>query len=345
MERIRLGILSPSEIAFRRFMPAIMTMKNFEYVGIGIASLNEYVRDEGHSGNDWNARYTHSHVKAERFRKTYGGVIYKSYDDLVRDEGIDAVYIPLPPALHFQWSQRALKCGKHILVEKPITIKREDTESLIQLASDNKLVIHENYMFIFHQQMDFIRNILDQNIIGEIRHMRIYFGFPHRAAEDFRYKKVLGGGALWDCGGYTIKCVQYFLGKNIRMEYGILNYKNCESVDIGGSGAYSNDKGVVAQIAFGMDNEYKCELEIWGAMGTIYTDRILTAPAGFIPKIVVRKRGEETIFEVPADDTFKKSLDFFNICMTNGVERTKSYDVIKKQSELVNEFYERSTKI
>ena len=120
-------------------------------------------------------------------------------------------------------------------------------------------------MFVYHTQLDWIRKKISEGTIGEVRLIRIDFGFPFRGANDFRYNKALGGGALLDCGGYTLKLASLFLGDSAKVTASQLNGKDGFEVDIYGSATLTNNEGLTAQVSFGMDNSYKCSLEVWGS--------------------------------------------------------------------------------
>lgn len=332
MERIKIGVLCPSEIAFRRFMPALKQLDCFEFVGLGAATEKEF------GISDSNVVLQSEREKAESFVKEHGGKIFEGYKSLISSEEIQAVYVPLPPALHYKWGKAALEKGKHILLEKPFTTSQKDTTDLIDTASAKGLAVHENYMFAYHSQLDFIKEQMQNGVIGDIRLIRIDFGFPFRGSNDFRYNKALGGGALLDCGGYTIKLASILLGETAIITASQLNSKEGFEVDIYGSATLTNDKGLTAQVSFGMDNSYKCSLEVWGSKGTIYTNRILTAPAGFEPTVTVKTAEEEKIVTLPADDTFKKSIQKFYNCIENDTARKENYKSVKKQSEHIDSF-------
>ena len=159
-----------------------------------------------------------------------------------------------------------------------------------------------------------------------------------RAQNDFRYNKALGGGALLDCGGYTFKYASMLLGPTAKMKYAQSNNIEGFNVDMYGSAALVNDEGVTAQVAFGMDHNYKCELEVWGSKGTIYTNRILTAPAGFVPEVIIRKGNEEEKRNLPADDAFKKSILHFSKCIEDAETRKANYETLLRQARLVEQF-------
>ncbi|WP_238903620.1 Gfo/Idh/MocA family oxidoreductase [Clostridium sp. YIM B02506] len=333
---IKVGIVSPSEIALRRFLPAINKADGFEFVGVAIANEEEWL------GNDRNKTVNllkSEYDKAKTFVEAHGGKIYNGYKNLIKSKDIDAVYLPLPPELHYKWAKIALENGKHLLVEKPATTNLSQTEELIQLAEKNKLAVHENYMFTFHKQLEVIEKFIKSGEIGDVRLYRIAFGFPRRSILDFRYNKELGGGALLDCGGYTIKYASMLLGDTCKFLYAYLNYTDDCMVDMFGSAAMVNDLGTTAQISFGMDNNYKCELEVWGSKGYLRADRVLTAPVGFNPSMTIKIGNEESrVLELPEDDSFNKSILRFESCIINEETRKENYKVILKQAKLIDEY-------
>lgn len=327
----RIGIICPSEIAFRRFLPALKEAGCFEYAGVAIASKEEFV-------GATDEILAKERLKAQTFVDNYGGKIYEGYSTLIHSNEVDAIYLPLPPGLHYKWAKEALFAGKHILCEKPCTTALANTEDLLKNADEKGLATHENYMFAFHDQLGAVNDIVRSGEIGDVRLYRISFGFPMRAQNDFRYNKALGGGALLDCGGYTMKYASMLLGPTAQLKYAQSNNIEGFSVDMYGSAALVNDEGVTAQIAFGMDHNYKCELEVWGSKGTIYTNRILTAPAGLVPEVIIRKGNEEEKRNLPADDAFKKSILHFCKCIEDTDTRKANYETLLRQARLVEDF-------
>ena len=332
MKKVRIGIICPSEIAYRRFMPAIQKCGYAEYAGVAHANEKEWFGDE-----TVDSLVIENEVrKARLFADMYGGKVYDSYESLLASPDVDAVYLPLPPALHFQWARTALENGKHVFLEKPFTSSMRDTDELLKLAEAENLAVHENYMFVFHRQIEEIKEIIGSGRIGDVRLYRIAFGFPQRAKNDFRYNKDLGGGALLDCGGYTLKLAAMLLGDTAQVVYSRLNGISGFEVDMYGSAALVNDAGVTAQVAFGMDNGYKCELEVWGSKGSVYTGRILTAPDGLVPVAEVRTESGTEKVSLSSDDAFEKSISFFCECVNDINVRKENYATILKQARLVD---------
>lgn len=341
---IRIGIICPSEIAFRRFLPSLMKAKEFQYVGVAFASPEEWFGEKINTvGQDTKDKvHTSELEKAKKFVDSYGGKIFEGYKTLIVSDEIDAIYLPLPPALHFKWAEMALQHNKHVFVEKPSTTCLEDTQRLVSLAKAKRLVLHEDYMFVYHNQLEAINEIVRSGELGDVRLYRITFGFPRRDASDFRYNKVLGGGALLDAGGYTMKYATMLLGMSGKLIAATANYLSEFEVDMYGSATMVNDDGVVAQLAFGMDNDYKCDLEIWCSKGTLTSSRVLTAPTGFVPTCTIKKNQKYETRNLPDDDAFLKSILRFEQCVNDDTARMENYDLIEHQEALVDQFKELS---
>lgn len=337
---IRVGIICPSEIAFRRFMPALKKAEGETvFAGIGYASPEEWFGDISNELSEAiKEQQERELAKAQTFIDAYGGKVFLGYKALIEAKDIDAIYLPLPPALHYKWAKLALENGKHVFVEKPSTTCLADTDSLIEIASKKGLALHENYMFIFHDQLKVLDNVVKSGEIGDVRLYRISFGFPLRAKNDFRYNKALGGGALLDAGGYTMKFANYLLGNTAKVVTAQVNNIDGFEVEMYGSCTMVNEEGVTAQLAFGMDNDYKCEVEIWGSKGTITSNRILTAPEGFVPTYSIKKNQDFETRNMPSDDAFLKSIERFITCINDGVIRKDNYDIIHCQESLVEQF-------
>lgn len=308
---MRIGILGTADIAFRRFLPALKKCPEMEYAGVASRTLE----------------------KTERFVETYGGRGYPSYEALLKDESIDAVYVPLPPALHYEWGKKVLLAGKHLFMEKPFTTSLAETEELLRLAGEKGLAVHENYMFLYHSQLARVKELISNGMLGDIRLYRMAFGFPKRSEGDFRYNKALGGGALLDCGGYPVRLALELLGESAKVIQARLVQPEGYEVDLYGSAVLENDAGMCAQISFGMDNAYQCQLEVWGSKATLIAPRIFTAGTDFSPPLILRgSSGEETL-SLETDDSFLHSIQEFLEQMN--AKTTAMYDAIRNQTQKI----------
>lgn len=329
MKNIRIGIICPSDIAFRRFLPSLTGEKDFTYVGVAVADKSEW------NGDVADEVIAKEIKKAEKFAETYGGNVYTGYKALIKSNDIDAIYLPLPPALHYKWAKLALEEGKHVFVEKPSTVSYETSKLLTALAKEKKLALHENYMFQYHSQITEINEMIENGEIGKVHSYHAKFGFPMRAQNDFRYNKALGGGALLDAGGYVIKLATKLLGENLTMLASTMKEYNDMNVDMYGSYMFKNEKEEVFVGEYGMDCEYQCSLSVWGSKGILSTDRIFTAPDNLKPIVRVLHDGVTKKIELQADSHFKKSIRKFYEAVNNEIIREKIYQEIEKQAELV----------
>lgn len=312
----RIGILGAADIAYNRFLPALGKVEGAECAGLA----------------------SNSPERLGRFTEKYKVNVYSSYDELLADKDIDCVYIPLPPAFHYEWAKKALLAGKHVFVEKPSTASAKETRELVELAEGRGLVIQENYMFQYHAQIKAIEDIIAEGSLGRLRLVRTSFGFPRRAEGDFRYVRELGGGTMMDNAGYTIKLVTMLLGESTRLMSSRLDYDEKTGVDIFGAAEFVNDDGLVAQSAFGMDCQYQCSLELWGSAGRLTTGRIYTAPDGFAPAAVIENASGSRTIELPADDAFEKSIRMFMRAVGDPALREEMALGMVRQSEIVDEF-------
>lgn len=318
MKKLKTGVLGPADIAMRRMIPAICASDRAEFVGVA-------VRPEG------------NHKKASEIRERFGGRIFDGYESMLDSEEIDSVYIALPPALHCKWALRALQSGKHVLLEKPFATSLAQTEELISTARDNSLAVTENFAFIYHRQISCIKEIIDSGRLGQLRTIRTCFGFPLRGKDDFRYIKDSGGGALLDCGCYTIRLVTELLGEGMVITDSALYATEGFDVDIYGAISAHNDTGVIAQMSFGMDQQYDCSVEIWGSAGMVSSPRIYTAPPDLNVKLRLSRGSDTEEISVLPDDQFRGSLEAFAEMVTDEDLREKSYNAILRQSRYMDQ--------
>lgn len=155
--------------------------------------------------------------------------IHASYDDLLADPGIDAVYIPLPNHLHVEWTKNALRAGKHVLCEKPIAMRADQIDDLIALRDATGLLAAEAYMIVHHPQWQKARALYEDGAIGKLVLVDGVFSYDNRSDPgNIRNKPETGGGSLPDIGVYTFGSARFVTGEEphdvqarIRRENGV----------------------------------------------------------------------------------------------------------------------------
>lgn len=182
------------------------------------------------SGARLAALATSDPAKAEPFQDFCPDLkVFDDYDALLASPEVEAVYIPLPNHLHVEWSLKALDAGKHVLCEKPMTMRAEEFDALIQKRDQTGLLAAEAYMIVHHPQWQHVRDLIADGAIGDLVHVTGAFSFDNRAdTGNIRNRAETGGGGLRDIGVYVIGSARFATGQEpdtvqsaIRWEDGI----------------------------------------------------------------------------------------------------------------------------
>ncbi|WP_308918074.1 Gfo/Idh/MocA family oxidoreductase [Jannaschia sp. LMIT008] len=191
-DHLRWGILGASNFARKAMAPAIHAARH----------------------NRIAALATRDPARAEPFAAFVPDLtVHGDYDALLADDGVDAVYIPLPHTLHVEWAIRALEAGKHVLVEKPVAMRAEHVDPLIQMRDATGLVCAEAYMIVHHPQWQRVRSLLAEGAIGRLRHVDAVFTYDNSGDPgNIRNAAATGGGAMPDIGVYTYGSTRWATG-------------------------------------------------------------------------------------------------------------------------------------
>lgn len=281
--------------------------------------------------------------KAQLLAKQFNCSFVTGYDALLSIENIEAVYIPLPTGLHYEWVKKAILANKHVLVEKSATNNYEEAQEIISLAKKRNVAVVENFQFQHHSQHQYVFNLLKNNEIGEIRSFRSSFGFPpFLENSNIRYNKDLGGGALLDAGAYVLKATTFLMGDKFDVKSAYLKTNKRFDVDwFGGAFLVNKDKDIFSEVAFGFDNFYQCNYEIWGSKGKITSTRAFTAKPNFNPTIILEKQGFKEEIELPRDDHFGNMISYF-IKIIDIKYFEKEWNNILIQAKLIQEVFKYS---
>jgi dTDP-3,4-didehydro-2,6-dideoxy-alpha-D-glucose 3-reductase len=282
---IRLGIIGCANVVEKHIVDALKNVKNGKLTIIASRDIN----------------------KAKECAKKFGCDYASSYDDLLNSD-IDAVYIPLPIALHEEWVIKAAKAKKHIICEKSLSDNLDSVKKIIEVCKKNKVILFENFMCNYHPQHSKVISLLPE--IGNLFIFNGFFGFPPLNKENIRYNKDLGGGSLNDAGCYPV----FMSRKILNSEPIAVNCKLVfDGVDIKGSAMMEFPDNKIALIGFGFDNLYQNNYKIWGSKGIINVERAYSIPSQLKPNIsIIRDESEMKIDISPANHFTLIFNDFFN---------------------------------
>jgi|SRR5579862_206670 len=236
-----------------------------------------------------------------------------SYDELLEDQDLDAVYIPLPNSLHVGWSERALASRKHVLCEKPLARTASEAQRAFEMAGRHGLILAEAFMYRHHPQTELIRTLLDAGTIGPLRLIRASQSFPIETADDVRLFRELEGGALMDVGCYCVHFARFIAGEPERV-FGEQQL-NEDGIDLLFSGTMRFAGGVLAQFDAGIDVPKRDFLELVGAEATLEVHDPWLAGDGEEPAILIHRGGETERVETERVDAYQLELEDFALAV------------------------------
>jgi xylose dehydrogenase (NAD/NADP) len=284
---IRLGVLSTARI---------------NQLTLAGARASEHVKVVAIASRDL-ARAQHYAAEHE-IERAYG-----SYAELLGDAELEAVYIPLPNALHVQWSERALEAGKHVLCEKPLARSRQEAERAFDTADRAGRILAEAFMYRHHPQTMQIKSLLQAGAVGPLRLIRASQSFPINGADDVRLFRELEGGALMDVGCYCVHFARFVAGEPERV-YGEQRL-NADGVDLLFSGTMRFAGDIVAQFDSGIDVPQRDFLELVGSDGTIEVHDPWMSGEGHKPAILIHRDGDTERLTTDPVDAFALELEDF----------------------------------
>jgi predicted dehydrogenase len=204
MKKVRWGVLSTAKIAREKIIPAMQNGKYTEIIAIASREIAK-------------ARVVADNL---RIAKAYG-----SYEQLLSDPEIDAVYIPLPNHLHIPWSIKCIEAGKHVLCEKPIGLSAEEAQILLDTANQNQhLKVMEAFMYRFHPQWKRVYDMVKNRAIGELKTIHSFFSYYNIDPDNVRNKAEIGGGGLMDIGCYCISFARFLFESEPKKVTGIIEW-------------------------------------------------------------------------------------------------------------------------
>jgi len=253
VEKLNWGILGTARIV-RKVIPALQASRNG--VVVGVASRTEERAKE----------YAEKHALPQAF---------SSYDALLASPDIDAVYIPLPNAMHHAWTLRALGAGKHVLCEKPLAVTAAECEEIGRAADEKGLKVLEGFMYRFHPRFELLQELMGRGVVGEPKFVRVAHSFAAEGKTNIRWFSALGGGALLDTGCYCVNVSRMIVGEEPVKVAAFASYIDAADagrVDTSVAGMMRFPGGATALFDCGVTLERRNLLEITGTEGRLYLD-------------------------------------------------------------------------
>lgn len=303
--KLRWGIMSTANIAERSVIPGIHESEKNEVIAVGSRDLQK----------------AKSFGERLNIPKAYG-----SYEQLLEDDEIDAVYIPLPNHLHKEWTIRAAQAGKHVLCEKPIALNAEEAREMIHACEEADVILAEAFMYRHQKRYSEIKERIRQGEIGEIRGIHGVFTFNNAAAkENIRFKKDWGGGSIYDVGCYPISAARLILeAEPVAVAAHAFFSPDHDDVDMMAAGVMEFPGDVALTFDCGMWAEGRNALEILGTEGRIVLNSAFVGDQSYQ---IIKNNEVETISD-EQENPYKLQVDHFAEIVLDGKPLKFSYDDI-----------------
>ena len=229
-----------------------------------------------------------------------------SYDELLADEAVEALYVPLPNSMHLPWSVRALEAGKHVLCEKPLSRRAADVEAAFDAAERAGRILMEAFMWRYHPATGKVVSLLRDGAIGRLRVARAAFGFTlDPAADNVRWSAELEGGALMDVGCYCLSALRLVCGEPEQVSAELVD--GGDGVDARLAGVLRFGGDVLGTFDCAFDVPYRAGLEVVGSTGTLVS---LDPWHGKTPVVrILRPDTDPEEVPVEAADPYARELD------------------------------------
>ena len=288
-DKIRIGIIGCSTIALNSTIPAILKSTNCKLSFVG-------------SRSNKKAKDTAQKFECEK---------YGSYDDVLHDSNVDAVYISTPIGTHEEWVIKSAQNKKHVLCEKSSTTSYSSAKKMIQVCKANNVRLMEGFMYRFHPSHKKVQEFINKGTIGKIFSFSSKYGFPPISKDNIRYDKLLGGGILNDAGCYPINASRMLFGCEPEGILCSLIIDKEKQVDTKATIFMDFSDGKHSLSSVGYDLFYQSVYSLWGSNGSISLTRAYNVPPDMHVTLDVDANDFQEKISIDAVNHFKIMISSF----------------------------------
>ncbi|MDB5199348.1 MAG: dehydrogenase [Chitinophagaceae bacterium] len=291
MNKVRWGIISTAKIAREKVIPAIQKGSYCDVVAIASRNIEDAKKV----------------AKVLNIEKVYG-----TYEELLNDAAIDAIYIPLPNHMHIEWAKKAIEANKHVLCEKPLGLSVSEAKALREVAKQKPhLKVMEAFMYRFHPQWQHAKKLVSDDTIGELKTVQSFFSYYNIDVNNIRNQKDAGGGGMMDIGCYCISFARFLFDKEPARALGLVEYDPGSQTDRIASGMLDFLSGTSTFTCSTQLMPYQ-RVNILGTEGRIEVEIPVNAPPDKSTRIWLHLKSgtEEIVFE--AVDQYTLQGDAFS---------------------------------
>ena len=267
-------------------------------------------------------------ARAERYATRHAVEnVYESYEALLASPLVDAIYNPLPNALHHRWTIAALRAGKHVLCEKPMAANAREAEEMARVADDEGRILAEAVHYRYHPMAARIKEIVDSGALGKLVHIAARMRVPV-PADNIRRSYALAGGSIMDPGCYPLQMLRFFGGETPEIQEASARTES-PALDVECSASFRFSGGATGQMEASIDHDgLQIELEIRGDRGEIFANNPVLPH--LFNELRVKIGEDETSEVVAGEPTFTGQLRAFAAWVREGIPMpTDAWDAVE----------------
>ncbi len=298
------GILSTANIGRKVVTPAIQASAGSEVVAVAS-------RDK---------RQAERYAEELSIPEHYG-----SYEALLENPEITAIYNPLPNSLHLPWTLRALESGKHVLCEKPLGLTAAECRQMAQAAESSGVVLMEAFMYRFHDRTQKLFELVQDGTFGTVRLIRARFAFTVADSQNIRLSATLGGGSLMDVGCYCVNVVRSLAGGQPNAVQASATWK--QDVDETLAATLEFENGLTAQIDCALNQPRYERVELFGTEGFCEVESAFLPGSDETNLEYTTRQAGVTQLAFPAQNQYQKMVEHFAQCVIQG--RSPQYGALE----------------
>ncbi len=296
MSKLKWGILSTADIGLKKVVPGIRKSELNEVIAIASRSAEKAKKAAQSSG----------------ISRSYG-----TYEELLGDPEIDAVYIPLPNHLHVPWTLKAIESGKHVLCEKPIGLNAAEAQQIeLALKDHPEIKVMEAFMYRFHPQWIRTKELIGSGAIGKMYSINSVFSYFNNDPDNIRNKPETGGGALMDIGCYNISLSRFLYDQEPVSVHSVMEIDEQFGVDILTTGVLGFDGGLSTFMCGTRLQRYQ-RVQVFGTDGRIEIEIPFNAPPDKPTRIWLESDAGKEEISFPVCDQYTLQAEAFARAILN----------------------------
>lgn len=290
MAKVGFGLLGVGKLTSKSLIPAFKFCDQAELVALGTRDGVE---------------------TKKKIKNIDSDIFFGSYEEVIHHPKVEVVYIVLPNHMHAEWSIKAMKAGKAVLCEKPVSLSFSELNKMKGVAKENDVLFSEAFMYRFHDQHRKVQEILKSQTLGKLQLIKAQFSYPLKDRQNIRLKPECGGGALNDVGCYLLDSLLWHSGRKI-IESSIHCVKNGDGLDISTSLQLKLEEGLLAQLFCSTNAPRENSMTFIGEKGSLALPNAYIPASGKQVHLILKTESGQEILKVKGSNNYTRQMDHFS---------------------------------